>query len=222
MSISTINAYYDATDTAATTSSTASSIDSTEFLMLMVEQLQNQDPTEPADTSQYISQMVDYANFETSSEVSDQIADINTTLAGLMNAQGMGYIGQTVEATGNTTSLQDGAAEWAYTLDSEAENVTVNIYNEDGALVYSQDGETDAGAHSFTWDGVTTGGEQLEDGGQYTIEVEAMDAAGEEISGYTTIVGKVTAVDTSGDAAVLGVGDASILMSNILAVKAVN
>ncbi|MES0885270.1 flagellar hook assembly protein FlgD [Roseibium sp. SCP14] len=222
MTISTVNSYSDVSSTSSTTTSNdaRTTIDSDEFLMLMVEQLQNQDPTNPTDTNEYVSQMVDYASFETQTQISDQLNSITDVLSSYMNSQGLGYLGQTVEAVGNTTSLQDGQAQWSYTLDSEAESVSINILDEDGNTVYSAEGETGAGSHSFAWDGVTSDGEQLEDGGQYTIQVEALDGEGNEISGYTTVIAEVTAVDASGDEAVLGIGDSSVLLDNVLAVVA--
>jgi flagellar basal-body rod modification protein FlgD len=222
MTISTVNSYSDVASTSsATTSNDArTTIDSDEFLLLMVEQLQNQDPTNPTDTNEYVSQMVDYASFETQTQISDQLTSITDVLSSFMNSQGLGYLGQTVEAVGNTTSLQDGQAQWSYSLDSEAESVSINILDEDGNTVYSAEGETGAGSHSFTWDGVTSDGEQLENGGQYTIQVEALDDEGNEVSGYTTVIAEVTAVDASGDEAVLGIGDSSVLLDNVLAVVA--
>ncbi|MEM9631279.1 MAG: flagellar hook assembly protein FlgD [Pseudomonadota bacterium] len=222
MTISTVNSYSDvaSTSSAATSNDARTTIDSDEFLLLMVEQLQNQDPTNPTDTNEYVSQMVDYASFETQTQISDQLTSITDVLSSYMNSQGLGYLGQTVEAIGNTTSLQDGEAQWSYTLDSEAESVSINILDEDGNTVYSAEGETGAGSHSFSWDGVTSDGEQLEDGGQYTIQVEALDGEGNEVSGYTTVIAEVTAVDASGDEAVLGIGDSSVLLDNVLAVVA--
>ncbi|PVB61949.1 FlgD immunoglobulin-like domain containing protein [Labrenzia sp. 011] len=222
MTISTVNSYTASTSATSTTSTddARTSIDSDEFLLLMVQQLQNQDPTDPADTSEYISQMIDYASYETQAEMSDQLTTLTDTLSNYMSSQGLGYLGQTVEAVGNTTSLQDGEAQWSYTLESEAENVTISILDEDGNTVYSETGETSEGAHSFAWDGSTSDGTQLEDGGQYTIEVAAADADGNEVSGYTTVVAEVTAVDTTSDEAVLGIGDASVLLDNVLAVLA--
>lgn len=222
MSISTLNSYTSTTSTSTTTSEDASrtSIDSDEFLILMVEQLQNQNPTDPTDTSEYINQMVAYASYETQSDISDQLSSLTETLASYMNSNGLGYLGQTVEAIGNTTSLQDGEAEWSYTLDSEAESVTITILDEDGNTVYSETGETSEGSHSFTWDGVTSDGEQMEDGGQYTIQVDAVDSDGNEVSGYTTVIAEVTGIDTSGDDTVLGTGDSAVLLDNVLAVLA--
>ena len=222
MTISTVNSYSDTTSTTTTTTADddRTSIDSDEFLMLMVEQLQNQNPTDPTDTSEYISQMVDYASFETEVEISEQLTSITEILSGFMSSQGLGYLGQTVEALGNTTSLQDGEAEWSYTLDSDAESVSISILDEDGNTVYSAEGETGSGSHSFTWDGVTSDGEQLADGGQYTIQIEALDSEGNDVSGYTTVIAEVTAVDATGDEAVLGIGESSVLLDNVLAVVA--
>ncbi|MCV0424222.1 MAG: flagellar biosynthesis protein FlgD [Roseibium sp.] len=222
MTISTVNSYSDITSTTTSTTENddRTSIDSDEFLMLMVEQLQNQNPTDPTDTSEYISQMVDYASFETDVEISEQLTSITDILSSFMSSQGLGYLGQTVEALGNTTSLQDGEAEWSYTLDSDAESVNISILDEDGNTVYSAVGETGSGSHSFTWDGVNSDGEQLPDGGQYTIQVEALDGEGNDVSGYTTVIAEVTAVDATGDDAVLGIGESSVLLDNVLAVLA--
>ncbi|KZM50500.1 FlgD immunoglobulin-like domain containing protein [Labrenzia sp. OB1] len=222
MTISTVNSYTAPASATSTTSAddARTSIDGDEFLLLMVQQLQNQDPTNPADTNEYISQMIDSASYETQSDISSQITSLTDTISNYMSSQGLGYLGQTVEAIGNTTSLQDGEAQWSYTLESEAENVTISILDEDGNTVYSETGETSEGAHSFAWDGVTSDGEQLQDGGQYTIQVAATDADGDDVSGHTTVVAQVTAVDTTSDEAVLGIGDASVLLDNVLAVLA--
>lgn len=221
MSISTVNSYTTTTTTtsdSATEDANRTSIDSDEFLLLMVQQLQYQDPTDPADTGEYLSQLASYSSTETLTEISDQLSSLTDSVSSFMNTQGLGYLNQTVEAVGNTTSLQDGEANWSYTLDSDAESVTVSIYDADGNLVYSEDGETSEGSHSFTWDGVTSDGEQLEDGGQYTIVVDATDSDGNEVSGSTTVIAEVTAVDSSGDDVVLGIGDAAVLLENVLAV----
>ncbi len=222
MTISTVNSYAVTSSTTSTTSTDdeRTTVDSDEFLLLMVEQLQNQDPTNPTDTSEYIGQMVDYASYQTQADISEQLTTITDTLSGFMSSQGLGYLGQTVEAVGNTTSLQDGEAQWSYSLDSDAESVTVSILDEDGNTVHSTSGETEAGSHSFEWDGLTSEGDQLADGGQYTIQVEAVDDEGNDVSGYTTVIAEVSAVDSSGDEAVLGIGDASVLLENVLAVRA--
>lgn len=216
MSISTVNSYVSTETTSSDTSSSSSlDITSSDFLTLMVEQLQNQNPLDPTDTDSYMDKLVAYASYDTQSEINDQLTEIVDTISGSLSSSGLGYLGQTVEATGNTTTLADGSATWSYTLDEEASSVTVSITDEDGNVVWSDSGETSAGQHYLTWDGTTSDGTQLEDGGVYTISVEATDEDGNDISGETTVVGTVTGIDVSDGDTVLMIGDASVLVDNV-------
>ncbi|MBD8891324.1 flagellar hook assembly protein FlgD [Roseibium litorale] len=222
MSISSVN-YSTTTSTSTTTSSSSSSslgITSSDFLQLMVEQLQNQSPLDPADTDSYLDKLVSYASYDTETAIADSLESITSTLSSTLSSSGLGYIGQTVEVTGSTTSLEDGSAEWTYTLDSNASDTTINILNEDGDVVWTGSGETDAGTYSFTWDGTTTDGTQLEDGGTYTISVEATDSDGDSVDGSTTVIGKVTGIDVSDDDSLLKIGDASFSVENVLQILA--
>ncbi len=219
MSISSVNTY-DSSSTTTTTSSSSSSLDltSSDFITLMVQQLQNQNPLDPTDTDTYMQQLVSFASYDTESSINDQLSTIVDSLDSTVSDNGLGYIGYTVNATGSTTSLADGEATWTYTLDSDAADTTITIYDEDGNEVWSGDGETDAGTYTFSWDGVTSDGTQLEDGGQYTIEVTATDEDGDDVSGSTTIIGKVTGLDVEDDDSMLMIGDASVAVENVISI----
>ena len=219
MSISSVNTY-DSSSTTTTTSSSSTSLDltSSDFITLMVQQLQNQNPLDPTDTDTYMSQLVSFASYDTESSINDQLSTIVDSLDSTVSDNGLGYIGYTVNATGSTTTLADGEATWTYTLDSDAADTTITIYDEDGNEVWSGDGETDAGTYTFSWDGVTSDGTQLEDGGQYTIEVSATDEDGDDVSGSTTIVGKVTGLDVEDGDSMLMIGDASVAVENVISI----
>lgn len=217
MSISSVN-YYTSASTSTTSSSSSSSslgITSSDFLQLMVEQLQNQSPLDPADTDSYLDKLVSYASYDTETAIADSLESITSTLSSTLSSSGLGYIGQTVEVTGSTTTLTDGSAEWTYTLDSNASSTTINVLNEDGDVVWTGTGETGAGTHSFTWDGTTTDGTQLEDGGTYTLSVDATDSDGDAVDGSTTVIGTVTGIDVSGDDSLLMIGNASFSVDNV-------
>lgn len=225
MSISSVNYYTSTSSTSTSTSSSSSSsselgITSSDFLQLMVEQLQNQSPLDPADTDSYLDKLVAYASYDTQSAIADNLDSITSTLSSTLSSSGLGYIGQTVEVTGSTTSLEDSSAEWTYTLDSNAASTTINILDENGDVVWTGSGETDAGTHSFSWDGTTTDGTQLEDGGTYTLSIEATDSDGDSIDGSTTVIGKVTGLDVSDDDSLLKIGDASFSVENVLQILA--
>ena len=72
MSISAVSSCTTASTTSSTSSS-SSSFSSEDFLTLLVEQLQNQNPLEPTSTEKVMDQMKSYASY-------GQQADTNTTL----------------------------------------------------------------------------------------------------------------------------------------------
>ena len=79
-------------------------------------------------------------------------------------------------------------------------------------------GTGNKGANSITWDGTDSQGNQLSDGGQYTISVTATDSAGNSVLNYTTITGTVTGIDTSTSTPSLTVGGVPVSASNIIGV----
>ncbi len=184
----------------------------------MVEQLMNQNPLDPTDTDSYLDKLVSYASYDTQVSISEDLQNVVDNITTTLAANGIGYVGMTVEAKGSTNTLEDGAASWNYTLNSNAESVKIKVLNESGVVVYSETGSTSAGAHSFTWDGVTSSGEQMADGGTYTIQIDATDSDGDDVDGFTTVIGVVTGVDYSGGEAVLNIGDAEVAIDNILSV----
>lgn len=84
--------------TSATAAKSASSIDYTAFLRLLVAQLQNQDPTQPMDSTAYMSQLASF------SQVEQSVAS-NAKLDALLAATSL----QTAErAVGRTVTSADG------------------------------------------------------------------------------------------------------------------
>lgn len=66
--MSTVNpvsaAYQQSTDTGTTTTSSSKELGKTEFLQLLIAQLKNQDPMNPMDNGQFISQMATFSSLE--------------------------------------------------------------------------------------------------------------------------------------------------------------
>jgi flagellar basal-body rod modification protein FlgD len=46
------------------------------------------------------------------------LSQLVTSMNSMLTSGGIGYIGQTIEAKGDTTTLQDGSASWGYSLSS--------------------------------------------------------------------------------------------------------
>ncbi|WP_061020745.1 flagellar hook assembly protein FlgD [Bradyrhizobium sp. CCH5-F6] len=106
----------------STTSS--SSVDYNTFLQLLIAQMKNQDPTNPMDTSEYMSQFAQLSTVE-------QAMQTNSKLDALLSSQSLsqanGLIGKTVSFTDSTGASFSGKV------------VSVSI-NSDGSIATLQDG----------------------------------------------------------------------------------
>jgi flagellar basal-body rod modification protein FlgD len=219
MSVSAVSSS-DTTSTSTSTSAAAQlSENSDAFLQLLLKQLEVQDPTNPVDTTEYMSQLVSLAQMEQEMENGDKLDSILSQVQSLNYAtNGLSYLGKTIEAAGDTTSIQDGKASWEYDLDENADSVKIEVLDEDGKTVYSTTGGTDAGTNSFTWDGTVTSG-AARTSGAYTLKVTALDEDGEEIDGDLRIKGKVTSVDNSSGSIVLNIGDVGVSADDVVSIS---
>jgi len=67
------------------------------FLQLLVTQLKNQDPTNPADPTQFVSQLASFSSLE-------QMTQLNTNMTQVLDNSVTGLIGKTVTVTDPTQS----------------------------------------------------------------------------------------------------------------------
>ena len=99
------------TSTSTSTSSsttTTPTVNYTEFLQLLVQELKNQDPSNPSDPTQFVSQIATFSNVE-------QAVQSNATLTSLLTttalSQAENAIGKTVtSADGSTTGVVQSVA----------------------------------------------------------------------------------------------------------------
>jgi flagellar basal-body rod modification protein FlgD len=96
-----------------------------------------------------------------------------------------------VEAAGQKMPLENGSAQFTYTLSSNAGKGTVNIVNSSGLTVYASDSNLIVGKHGFTWDGRDKNG-VLKPDGDYTAVVTAQDREGKILPVEYTVFGRVT------------------------------
>lgn len=205
------------TSTSSSNSSTSLSASYEMFLTLLTTQLQTQNPLDPVDSTEFTSQLATYAQLEQQISTNEKLDTVLSSIDSLSFSSGVGYIGMTVEAEGDTLAVDDGGAvdgSWKYALDGEAEDVTLKIVDSDGNVVWSGSGDTASGSHDFTWDGKDSNGNAV-GAGQYTLQVTATDSAGKTVDSSISITGTVTAVDSSSGSTVLEIGDTEVDLSDI-------
>jgi len=188
------------------------------FLTLLTTQLKNQDPTAPMDSNQFTQQLVQF------SQVEQQIAT-NTNLAGLL-AQGQAqtaayatsYLGKVASVTNGMASLDEGEANWTYTLDANASDASLTVTNMQGKVVFTTPSQKDAGTHTFTWDGKDNGGNELP-GGAYRLTVVAAAADGAKVNTSVASAGLIGQIDMTGGVPKFVIGNMTAGLGEIAAVS---
>ena len=162
-------------------SSTQLNQDFDDFLTLLTTQLQNQDPLDPQDTSEFTNQLVQFSQVEQQIRSNDILDDLRALDVLQITQIGLGFVGLEVELAGDTFNF-DGQSEvdLGYNLPSASTGTTVSIRNEAGNVVHTFSGETSPGQKSYTWDGFTDDGLQAPPG-QYTITVSGQDVEGNSL-----------------------------------------
>jgi flagellar basal-body rod modification protein FlgD len=207
-----------AATTAASTATSSSGLTSSDFMSLLVSELQNQNPLDPTNSTDFITQLTSYANFDQQQTLNTNLNSLATSFNSLLTLNSSNYIGHAVTAKADSATLQNGTVAFGYSLNSAATNVTLTVNDSSGNTVWTGSGSTAAGSNSFAWDGKTTDGTQLADGGTSSLTVSATDSAGAAISGYTSVAGTVTGVDSSSGTAMLLIGNTSVAASSIIGV----
>ena len=187
------------------------------FLTLLTTQLKNQDPTSPMDSNAFTQQLVMYSQVE---QQIDTNSNLKTLISqGTSNAAAVttGYLGKKVSILNGNASLTNGSATWSYNLDAAAATNQISITDSKGRLVFTGNGETSAGNHTFNWDGKDNNGNQLSDGA-YTMNVAATGAAGGTVGSSVASAGVVSQIDMTGSAPKLVIGSMEVNLSDIAAV----
>jgi len=190
-----------------------------QFLTLLTAQLRYQDPLSPMDSTQFTSQLVQFASVEQSIRTNDQLETLIAMQQTDASTTALGYIGHIVEVPGDVVSLEGGHAEIAYELEGNAGTTAITIANGAGQLVFAANGETVAGKHRFVWDGTSSTGIELPDGA-YRVTVGAVGLTGVPMSPATFVLGRVTSVEIEESGAMLSLGALKVPLDKVTAIHA--
>jgi flagellar basal-body rod modification protein FlgD len=191
-----VNAISTLTDNGAASIATKSkSLDKDAFLRLLTTQLQNQDPLNPTDSTEFTAQLAQFSSLEQLSNVNETLNTLKLYEASINNAQAVGFIGKDIIANGNSIEMKGGQpVSCDYEIPAAAKSVVVTIYDATGNFVRDyQKTALAAGKQSLTWDGRDRNGNTVADGA-YTFEVQALDQKGAKLNVTTFSKGTVTGV----------------------------
>lgn len=202
-----MSSYIEGISQATTASSASSSTSATDdqnsmgkedFLTLLVAQLQNQDPLNPDDPTEFTAQLAQFSSLEQLFTLNESMDNLAASYASSDRVSSLSTIGKEVTYFGDTFEYADTPVEIGYQLDEVADSVTLSL-QQNGVTVATLKGtELGEGSHFITWDGLTDEGENAP-AGEYTVVVSASSEDGESIGVAPLVKSEVTGVDMEGE-----------------------
>ena len=105
---------YDAEAYAATkaTETKTNDLDKNAFLKLLITQLENQDPTDPQDNSEFVAQMAQFSSLEQMTNINESLGQINTLVSNM----------DTSVLVGQLSGMIGKGVDWEMSIESADEN----------------------------------------------------------------------------------------------------
>jgi flagellar basal-body rod modification protein FlgD len=187
-----------------------------DFLSLLIQQMRNQDPTQPMDSSQMVSQLAQINQVSATQNLQASFDALAQSMQGNQLLQASGMVGHDVTVPSAVGTLQGGSLDGAVNVPDGGGRTFVQIVDSAGNVVRTIDlGTQTAGLADFHWDGTGNDGQPLPPG-TYGLAAQVGTTA---VATYVS--GKVTGVGMTGaDGAYLDVdGFGGVLLSQVARVN---
>lgn len=164
-----------------------------DFLKLFVMQLRFQNPLNPMNNTEFTAQLAQFSALEQLNNMNIKLQNLLFFQNSLQNTLANNLIGRMIKIPGNEIYLKD-RSEIGYTLQEDAQNVKMSIYNSNGKLVKEiYLGQQKSGENNYVWDGTDSSGNHLPEG-YYKIQIDAFNKSGTPVNVSTEVYRKVTGI----------------------------
>ena len=215
--LSTMNSTSTTTTTSSGTATSSTDLQS-QFLTLLVTELQNQDPSEPMDNTEMVSQLAQISMVSGIESLDTTLGSISDQIDTSQALQASALVGKGVLVDGTAIQVEDGTAtSYGVNLGGDADTVTAVITDSSGNVVRTLDvGALDEGIHALSWDGLEDDGTVAADG-DYTVSITATNS-GASVTATALNYALVSGVSSDDDSNVvlqLGENTDSVSLSEI-------
>lgn len=187
------------------------------FMRLMLEQMKNQDPTDPVKHHEMAAQLAQFSSLEQLVNVNQNLEGMKQSQSPAANFQSLSFIGKTVSGDASRIIRADGDKqhEIKFGLGADAKEATIEISDFNGNIVKKIElPAPKKGENEVTWDGIAENG-QATKSGEYRVKIEAKTEAGKKLAVETKFEGKVSGVNLTAEGPVLLVGNKSVRLSEV-------
>ncbi|WP_151901431.1 FlgD immunoglobulin-like domain containing protein [Sulfurimonas hydrogeniphila] len=159
------------------------SLSNDDFMTLLLVELQNQDPTEPTDTEQILTQTSQLATLEATDNTNKALEDLAATMAASSDFSAISAIGKTADLGSNAITYTEGEdTSFEIYFPSDVASGNVEILDSNGNIIQTITAEQgDAGIYTYTWDGKDSAGNSVDEGIYYAT-ASYTNSAGESLT----------------------------------------
>jgi flagellar basal-body rod modification protein FlgD len=208
-----------AASTAGATGSSNDTLTQSDFLQLMVTQMQNQDPTSPADPSAFLGQLAQMSEVSSLDNMQSSLATLSSSLLSSQAVNGASLVGHDVLASGTSGNLAAGSSlSGAVQTPAGATSLSVAVTDANGNLVSTFAVTPQSGLTAFTWNGTTSSGASAP-AGSYTFAVNAtVNGSTQSVTPLIESTVQSVTIDQTSQSLDLNTANGVIPMSNVVSV----
>jgi len=147
-----------------------------QFLELLVAQMENQNPLEPQDGTEFLSQLAQLSTVDGIERLNESMESMSTGFRSGQALQATALVGRSVAVAGDRASLDTtGPLSGGVELDMPMTNVRLHIKDAAGQTIRELSlGTQESGVINFSWDGLNSSGERAP-AGEYRIEATGVN-----------------------------------------------
>lgn len=158
-----------------------------DFFALLTQELANQDPTEPVDNNEMISQMTAFSTTDGVQALNEQFTSFASSMTSSQALQASSLVGRSVLVDENVFGLYEGEqVKGKISTETAASNVNIYVENAAGEIIQSIPiGIVGEGGGNFTWDGNMSDGTKAP-AGAYRFRIAGLvDGEASELQAMT-------------------------------------